>query len=72
VRHRHIVAVHQVGVKCFGLGGPGFVVNHELVAVQVEIGPVDVAAAFAATKYLAVKFPGGLYVVDRNGYVEGG
>ena len=47
------------------------VVNHQLVAEEVEIHPVVAAATLRAAEHLAIEMPGGSQVVNGNSQVKG-
>ncbi len=71
MRHRHVVAVHRVAVRCFLIGHLRRLVDHQLVAEEVEIHPVRTAATLRAAEHLAIKMPGCSQVVDGNSQVKG-
>src|SRR5690606_14789940 len=72
MRHRHVVSVHRIGVGVFLGCRPGMLVDHELVAVEVEIHPLRAGPAFFQAEDLAVEAAGGRQVVHRDGQMEGG
>lgn len=66
MRHRHVVAVHRVAVRGFLMRHFRCLVDHQLVAEEIEIHPVVAAAAFGTAEHLAIEMPGGSQVVDGN------
>lgn len=66
-----VMTVDGVMVVAFDFGGPGFQVDDELMAKQIEVDPLVGAAAFFAAEDVAIECSCFLQIIDRNGDVEG-
>jgi hypothetical protein len=72
VGNRDIVAVDGIGVQAFFGFRPGFKVDDELMAVEIEVHPGVGASAFFATKDIAIELSCFREIVDGDGDVKGG
>ena len=59
VRYRYVVPVHGVGVGLVLGRGLGVLVDHQLVAIEVEVDPVIAGATLGEAEDVAVEVPGG-------------
>lgn len=71
MRNGDVMAIDGVVVQAFLRRGPGFQVDDELMAVQIEVDPLIGAPAFFAAKDIAVKSAGFVEIINGNGYVKG-
>ena len=69
VRYRHAVTVHwvEVGIDLSLFAKSGIEMANQLMAVEIEIDPRDIAATFGAPYYLAIETSGFRDISDLNG-----
>src|ERR1700761_9085010 len=71
MRNRYIMPVDGIVMEPFRCNRPGFQVDHELMAVQIEVYPGIGAAPFLTAEDIPIKSPGLLEIINWNGNVEG-